>query len=126
MFEEVYGRPGPRTEADLRAEIGALERQRVSLVDAKVAFYQGPRYHAVLVALGRAWVAWAFVAILAVDIILTVATRSLLVAVIGLGLIVALAAYERYNIDDWVAEHNTRIDDRIRALLAAAADDEAS
>ena len=123
MFDEAYGMHGPLTEADLRAEIGALERQRVSLVDAKVAFYQGPRYHAVLVALGRAWVAWAFVAILVADVILTVATRSALVAFIGLGLILALAAYERYHIDDWVAEHNARIDDRIRAVLASAADE---
>jgi hypothetical protein len=126
MFEEAYGRQGPLTEADLRAEIAALERRRVSLIEAKVAFYQGPRYHAILVALGRAWVSWALVAILAADVLITVMTRSLLVAVVGLGLMVAVTGYERYNIDAWVAEHNARIDDRIRALLAEAAADEGS
>ena len=122
MVDEGYGTGGPPSEAELRVEIEALERQRVDAVEARITLHRGLPVR-LLFEVGQPWVAWLWIVLLLGDIGLAVAIRSWQIALIGLVLIGALSAYSNSRIEGWVARYNAGIDSRIRALLARAADE---
>ena len=105
-------------ETDLRLEIEALDRKRIDAAEARIWLYRGLPLR-LLAEVGHAWLAWLFVAVIVGDVVLTVALGSWVAAVAGLVFVVVLSAYASNGIEAWVAAHNARIDDRIRALLAA-------
>ncbi len=111
-----------RGEADLRAAIDAIERLRIDPSDARLSFYRGIP-GGLLLKLGRGWVlgleiAILAIAILAIDVALTISLGSWLVAAAGLVLLALVSGYAAVQVDDWVAEHNAHLDGQPRALLA--------
>lgn len=107
----------PRGEAELRAAIEAVERRRIDPSDARLSFYQGIP-GGILLELGRAWVFGLEIAILVIVVALTISLGSWPVAAAGLLLLALVSGYAAIQLDDWVDEHNDRLDGQLRALLA--------
>jgi len=104
------------------AEVQTLVRQRVCAAEARLDFWRwdGFLFLPRLVQLGKARLVWLTGLILVADLALTVAFRSWPIALVGLGLVIAIEIYENAQIEVWVAAHNARLDARIRTLLDSA------
>ena len=124
MFEEAFGPSGPQSEAALRAELEALARERVDVVEARLDFWRwdGLLFIPLLFRLGKAWIVWLSVLIL-VAAVASAAVGWWPVTIACLGLTIAVEVYEYSRFEEWVAAHNARLDARIKILLGAAGDE---
>lgn len=122
MFDQAFEPHTLQSEAVLRADIEALEHQRVDLVEARLDFWRwsGLLFIPLLLRIGQGWVVWLTALVLVADVVLTVILGSWLVAILSLGLVAVILIYESNRLEDWVGAHNARLDNRIRALLETA------
>ena len=108
-------------EAELRRAVTEMESRRVALGDAYRSIHLG--FGLILFAIGRGWAFWLEVVVLAAGIGLIPATRSIPVAIAWLLALVVVSIYIELHIEQWVKEHNDRVDAEIRQRLATAAGD---
>lgn len=110
------------SEMDIRRRIAELEAERVTLGDAYRSIHLG--LGSILFTLGRANVLVVEVGILLASGALFLATRWVLLPLLGLVALVIWSLYIEFSIESWVEEHNKRIDDEIRLLLHGGADEQ--
>ena len=120
MFDETDTEGG--SETGLRLAITDVESRRVSVGDAYRSIHLG--FGLVLFQIGQARVVWLEIAILVAYVGLLVFTMSIVVALGGLLVLGLTAIYIEVHIEDWVAQHNERLDSEIRRLMANVADDD--
>jgi hypothetical protein len=108
----------PDREADLRAAMADIESRRVSLVEAYHSW--APRHRLVMVRVGKAYVLWVTLAVLAVELAGALALRSVLIVVIAFVTAGVVSLVADAMLDAWVDEHNARLDAPIKSLLADA------
>jgi hypothetical protein len=119
VFKEEFEGPGPQDETAVRAQIEALEAQRVSLVDAHVSLARSLAFR-VLMRIGQPVFAWLNIVLLGAGVVIALALRSWQIALLWLIPTAVLWIYEMRWMDEWVAAHDRKIDAAIRELLAAA------
>ena len=125
MFEHEFGSQGPQTEEERNAEILALSAEHVDPAQARLDYWRwdGLFFYPLLNRIGKQSFVWASVIIIAADVLVALAIRSLLGAIVCLAVLVILGIYEYTHFEGWVAEHNARVDARIAAALERARDD---
>jgi hypothetical protein len=125
MFEHEFGSQRPQGEEGRNAKILELGSGRVDPAQARLDYWRwgGLFFYPLLGQLGKGYFVWLDAIIVAAEIVLVVVTGSLLVALACLGTLVALEVYKRIRLDQWVAEHNARVDARIRAALERSSAD---
>jgi hypothetical protein len=119
MFEQEFGTAEPEDEQGLRAKIVALSAERVDPAQARLDYWRwdGLFFYPMLKRIGKGYIAWAGVIIIAADILVALAIRSLLSAIVCLVVLIILGIYEYTHFEGWVAEHNARVDERLRDLM---------
>ena len=125
MFEREFGSQGPQGEEERNAEILALSAERVDPAQARLDYWRwgGLFFGPLLGQLGKGYFVWLDAVIVLVAIAVVVATRSLPLALLCLAGLVALEIYKYRRLDQWVAEHNARVDARLRDAIERARDD---
>ena len=120
MFEREFGLQGPLDDEGLRDVLNALEAQRVDPAQARLDFWRwnGLFFYPLLAQLGKGYFVWLDALIVATELVVVVVTRSVPLVLLCLASLVALEIYKRRRLDQWVAEHNARLDARIRDVLA--------
>jgi hypothetical protein len=118
MFEREFGSQAPDEEGR-NAEILALNAGHVDLAQARLDYWRwgGLFFYPLLGQLGKGYFVWLDAMIVAAELVLVVVTRSLPVALVCLAALVALEIYKYRRLDQWVAQHNARVDARIRDAI---------
>ncbi len=111
-----FGASEGTDETSLRWAIAELERQRVTTREGYFSASYGLGF--VLLRIGRARYFWLLIAVLVLAVVVTLVARSLQIALVGLLAVALVSWYEWFHVEEWVAEHNARVDDQIRQLLA--------
>ena len=122
MFDETFGSDRPLDEGRLRAEVEALDAQRMNPLEARYTFYWRAGI-GLLFRIGQPWAAWAIVAILVADVVQAVTIHSWAIAIAALVPLIALGIYIDVHVERWAVAFNARLDARIRDLLDAAKHD---
>jgi hypothetical protein len=130
MFEREFGAVEPLDEDGLRVELGALEAERVDLVEARIDFWRwgGWPFLGMLWRIGKRRQASAPIAIVPAYLLMMALAQTLpdeggrqtMAVAVTLGwlvLAVVVEIYQYTHFQRWVADHNARVDERIRDLL---------
>lgn len=102
-------------EGDLRLRVSEIEAKRVSAGEAYRSIHLG--LGLVLFRIEQPKAAIAVILTLAATAAGVAITQSWIVGVAGLVPIAVIAIWIEASIENWVAEHNARVDDQVRELL---------
>jgi hypothetical protein len=119
MFEREFGSQTPEGEEGRNAEILALNAGHVDLAQARLDYWRwgGLFFYPLLGQLGKGYFVWLDALIVASELVVVFVTRSLPLALLCLATLAALEIYKSRRLDQWVAEHNARVDARIRDAI---------
>ncbi len=119
MFDSEFGSQAPQGEGGRNAEIVELTAAHVDPAEARLDFWRwsGLGFYPLLGQLGKGYLVRLDLAIVLAEIGLVGVTSSLALALLCMATLVALEIYKYRRLDQWVAEHNVRVDARIHEAI---------